>query len=181
MPRKRWRNRVTSYDVPVVDPTDRNAVEDHDLVRHALVDFDELAVLSGETRERLVADLVDAIRFVRAGVKAGKLGVSDKALAQQIFVSDIGRALERAGLPAKRWRKQYDNGGGESLFFQVAREVASVCGIALPQDLKLPGKRATGHRYGAMSPAMEATQTAELLARRRRLSDLGLRLKAAAP
>ena len=29
------------------------------LVRHALVDFDELAVLPSETREQLVADLVD--------------------------------------------------------------------------------------------------------------------------
>jgi hypothetical protein len=181
MPRKRWRNRITSYEVPIINPTDRNAVEDHHLVRHALVDFDELAVLSGETRERLVADLVDAIRFVRAGVKAGKCGVSDKALAQQIFVSDIGRALEKAGLPARRWRKQYDNGGGESFFFRVAREVADVCGIALPRDLKLPGKRAAGHRYGVMSPAMEAAQKVELAARRQRLSDLGLRLRTAPP
>jgi hypothetical protein len=181
MPRKRWRAGVTSYDVPVVDPTDRNAVEDHHLVRHALVDFDdELSVLSGETREQLVADLVNAVRFARCGVRAGRRGVSDRALAQQIFVSDVGRALERAGLPAKRWRKQYDNGGGESFFFRVAREIADVCGIALPQDLKLPGKRAAGHRYGVMSPAMETAQKAELAARRQRLSDLGLRLKTAA-
>ena len=33
-------------------------VEDHDLVRHVLVDFDELAVLPSEIREQLVADLV---------------------------------------------------------------------------------------------------------------------------
>jgi hypothetical protein len=181
MPRKRWRNKVASYDVPVVDPTDRNAVEDHHLVRHALDDFDEVSLLSGETRKQLIADLVDAVRFARCGVRAGKRGISDRALAQQIFVSDIGRALEKAGLPARRWRKQYDNGGGESFFFRVAREVADVCGIALPQDLKLPGKRAAGHRYGVMSPAMETAQKAELVARRRRLSDLGLRLTAAAP
>jgi hypothetical protein len=44
-----------------------------------------------------------------------------KALATD-FLSDVGRAIERAGLPAKRWRKQYDNGGGESFFFgQFAR------------------------------------------------------------
>jgi len=70
MPRKRRRTRLSSYDVPVINPKDRNAVEDHHLVRHALVDFDELAVLSSETREQLVADLVDAIRFARGGVKA---------------------------------------------------------------------------------------------------------------
>src|SRR2546430_1593148 len=123
MPRKRWRNRITSYDVPIINPTDRNANEDHHLVRHALVDFDELAVVSGEKPERLVPALVDAIRFVVAGVS----------------------------------------------------------GIALPQDLKLPGKRAAGHRYGVMSPAMETAQKAEVAARRQRLSDLGLRLKTAAP
>ena len=43
MPRKRWRVRLSSYDVPIINPEDRNAVDDHDLVRHALVDFDELA------------------------------------------------------------------------------------------------------------------------------------------
>ena len=46
MPRKRWLTRLSSYDVPKIDPNDRNAIEDRDLVRHALVDFDELAVLS---------------------------------------------------------------------------------------------------------------------------------------
>jgi hypothetical protein len=181
MPRKRWRTGLSSYGIPDIDPADRNAVEDHHLVRHALVDFDELAVLSSETREQLVADLVDAIRFARGGVKARKRGVSDKALAQQIFLSDVGRALERAGLPAKRWRKQYDSGGGESFFFRLAREVADVSGIALPQDLKLPGKRAAQHQYGVMSPAMKAAQDIELAARRQRLNKLGLRLKAAAP
>src|SRR5262245_21325122 len=129
MPRKRWRTRLSSYDVPVINPKDRNAVEDHHLVQHALVDFDELAVLSSEAHEQLGADLVDSMRFARAGVKAGKRGVSDKALAQQIFLSDVGRALERAGLPAKRWRKQYDSGGGESFFFRLVRELADVSGM----------------------------------------------------
>ena len=176
MPRKRWRTRLSSYKVVDIDPNDPVKVEDHFLVRHALVDFDELAVLSSETHEQLVADLVDSIRFARAGVKAGKRGVSDKAIAQQIFLSDVGRALERAGLPAKRWRKRYDDGDGpsvdapESFFFRLAREVAEVSGMALPQDLKLPGKRAAQHQYGVMSPAMKAAQKAELAARRQRLS-----------
>lgn len=170
MPRKHWRTRLSIYDVPTINPKDRNAVEDLDLVRHALVDFDELAVLSSETREQLAADLVDSIRFARGGVKAGKRGVSDKALSQQIFLSDVRHALERADLPAKRWRKQYDNGGGESFFFRLAREVAAVSGVALPQDLKLPGKRAAQHQYGVMSPAMKAAQEVELAARRQRLS-----------
>ena len=100
MPRKRWKYKVTFYDVPPVDPTGRQANTDEELIRHALVDFEELAVLPSEAYEQLVADLVDAIRFARSGVKAGRRGVSDKALAQQIFLSDVRRALERAGLPA---------------------------------------------------------------------------------
>jgi hypothetical protein len=187
MPRKRWRTRLSSYDIPIINPEDRNAVDDHELVRHALVDFEELAVLSSPVREQLVADLTDAIRFARAGIKAGKRGMSDKALAKQIFLSDVGRALERAGLPAKRWRKRYDHGDGpsvdapESLFFRLAREIADVSGMALPRDLKLPGKRAAQHQYGVMSPTMKAAQKVELAARRQRLSKLGLRLKTAAP
>ena len=181
MPRKRWRTRLSSYDIPIINPEDRNAVDDHDLVGHALVDFDELAVLSSPIREQLVADLTDAIRFARAGIKAGKRGMSDKVLAKQIFLSDVGRALERAGLPAKRWRKQYDNGGGESFFFRLSREVADVSGMALPKDLKLPGKRAARHQYGKLSPAMKAAQKAELRARQQRLSSLVARLKAVGP
>jgi hypothetical protein len=188
MPRKRWRVGLSSYDVPIINPEDRNAVDDHDLVRHALVDFDELAVLSSPVRERLIADLTDAMRFARAGIKAGKQGMSDRALAQQIFLSDVGRALERADLPAKRWRKRYDQGdkpsddAPESLFFRLAREIAHVSGLALPRDLKLPGKRAAQHQYGVMSPTMKAAQEAEVAAQQRqRLTKLGLRLKAVSP
>ena len=148
MPRKRWQARLSFYDIPVIDPKDRNAVEDHHLVRSVLVDFDELAVLSSESREQLVANLVRAICFARAGIKAGKRGVSDKVLTQQIIMSDIGRALEWAGLPPKRWRKQYDNGGGESFYFRLAREIARLAGIDLPMDLKLLAKRAAGYRCG---------------------------------
>ena len=164
MPRKRWRFPLSIYDVPVIDPKDRNAIADHDLVRSVLVDFDELAVLSSETREQLVVDLVRAIHVARCGVRAGKLGVSDKALGPQIFLSDVKRALERAGLPTTRWRKQYDNGGGESFFFRLAREVGEAAGIPLPVDLKLAGKQAAQIKYGVMSPTMEAAQNAELTA-----------------
>ena len=120
MPRKRWRARLSYYDDPVINPEDRNAVDDHDLVRHALVDFDELAVLSSEIREQLVADLVGAIWFTRAGVKPGNTA-SQIRTAIHIYMSDVRRALERAGLPAKRWRKWYDNGRGESFYFRLAR------------------------------------------------------------
>ena len=201
MPRKRRRNRLSIYDVPAndIDPNvpvnvranvkaGNRGVTDHELVRHALVDFDELGVLPENTKDQLVADLVDAIRFAHAGVKAGKRGVSDKALAQQIFLSDVGRALERAtGLPAKRWRKRYDDGdkpsddAPESFFFQLIRAVADVFGMAVPQDLKLAGQRAAQHQYGAMSPAMQKAQAVELAARRQRLSKLGRRLKSVAP
>jgi hypothetical protein len=158
MPRKRRLTRLSEYAVPKIDPNDRNAVEDNDLVRHALVDFDELSVLSSKIREHLVEDLVDSIRFARGGVNAGKRGIANDALAQQIFLSDIRRALETAGLSATRWRKKYDNGSGESFFFRLAREIAEVSGIALPKDLKLPGKRAAQHQYGLMSPIMKTAQ-----------------------
>jgi hypothetical protein len=161
MHRKRWRFPLSSYDVPKVDPNDRNAIEDCDLVRASLVDFDELAGLSDEIREKLIEDLVDSIGFARTGVKAGKRGVSNKALAQQIFLSDMRRALEGAGLPAKRWRKQYDNGRGESFFFRLAREIAEVGNIALPRDLKLPGKRAAEHKYGIKSQSTKVEQEDE--------------------
>lgn len=172
MPRKHWHTRLSSYDIPDIDPRDRNAVEDADLVRHALVDFDELAVLSPKAHEQLVADLVEAVGHRRCGVKVGKRGVSDEAAAQQIFLSDIGRALERAGLPVTRWRKRYDSGdrpdpdAPESFFFRFSRDLADAFGMPFPQDLKLPGKRASQHQYGVMSPAMKAAQEAELAAQR---------------
>jgi hypothetical protein len=189
MPRKHWRARLSSYDIPAndIDPNVPVPVEDHVLVRHALVDFDELSMLSPETKERLIADLVDAIRFARAGINAGKRGLSDKASAQQIFLSDVGRAVERAGVPAKRWRKRYDDGDGpgvdapESFFFRLAREVAEVCGMALPQDLKLTGQRAVKIQYGAISPAMKTAQEVELEERRQRLSKRRRRRKSVAP
>jgi hypothetical protein len=162
MPRKRWRFPLSVYNVPVIDPKDRNAIADHDLVRHVLVDFDELAVLSSETREQLIVDLVRAIHVARCGVEAGKRGVSDKALTLSVFLADVGQAMEKVGLPVTRWRKQYDDGRGESLYFRLAREVGEAAGILLPVDLKLLAKQAAQIQYGVMSPTIEAAQTAEL-------------------
>jgi hypothetical protein len=170
MPRKRWRTQASGYTVPKsgIDSKVPVPAGDYLLVQHALVDFDELSVLSTEAHQQLISDLVEALRFHRCGVKAGKRGVSDKASVQQIFLSDVARALEGAGLPVKRWRKRYDAGDGpsgdapESFFFRLAREVAEVSGIALSKDLKLPAKRAARHQYGVMSPVMKAAQDAEL-------------------
>jgi hypothetical protein len=106
MPRKRWRTPLFSYDIPVINPEDRNAVRDHDLVRLALVDFEELASLPIKTREQVVEDLVVSIWCTRCGVKARKRRVSDKASRQDIFLSCFRHALESAGLPAPRWRKR---------------------------------------------------------------------------
>ena len=186
MPRKHRHVRLSEYKIPPIDPENRNAVTDQDLVRHALVDFDEVAVLSDESRKQLVADLVDAIGFWRAGVKPGKRGLSEEKETQHIFTFDVGRALERAGLAATRWRKTYEGDGGpdpdapESFLFRLIRALGAAFGISLPKDLKLAGQRASELQYGAMSPAMEAAQAAELVARgRQRLGDLAVRLKAA--
>ena len=111
MPHKRWRARLSYHDNRIINPEDRNVVDDHHLVRHALVNFDELADLPDDIREQLAADLVGATRFWRAGVKPGKRGLSDEKEAQHIFFSDVRRALERAGLPATRWRKTYEGDG----------------------------------------------------------------------
>jgi hypothetical protein len=187
VPRKRWKYKFKSYDVTGIHPGDRRTNSDEELARAALVDLDEVAVLPDVVREQLIRDLVDAVRYARAGVEVGKVGVSNEATAQQVYMSDVARAMERAGLRPTRWRKRYDDGDGpsddapESLFFRLARAVADASDMALPQDLKLPGNRAAQHRYGLMSPAMEAAQRSELAARRQRLSSLERRLKAAAP
>jgi hypothetical protein len=173
MPRKRWLTRLSYYSV--IKPEDGDEVDDYDLVRATLADFEELADLPTATREQLVTDLVGAIGFWRAGVKPGKRGLSDEKEAQHIFISDVGRALERAGLPATRWRKTYEGDGPdidapESFFFRLARGLADAFGRALPKDLKLAGQRASKIQYGVMFPAMKAAQDAELAARRRRLA-----------
>jgi len=174
MPRKRWLTRLSYYSV--IKPEDGDEVDDYHLVRATLVDFEELADLPSATREQLVTDLVDAMKFWQAGVKAGKRGLSDKKEAQNIYLLKVGRDLERAtGLPATRWRKTYEGDGPdidapESLFFRLARGVADAFGMPLPKDLKLAAQRASKIQYGVMSPAMEAWQDTELAARRRRLA-----------
>jgi hypothetical protein len=185
MPRKR-KPKFSEYKIPPINPGDRQTVRDQDLVRATLVDFDEVAVLPDDIRERLVEDLVTASRFARGGIKAGKRHVSDKAMGKHVFMFDVGRALERASLSATRWRKTYegdhpDRNAPESLFFRLARALADAFGISLPKDLKLAGQRASKIKYGEMSPAMEAAQAAELVARaRRRFDGLVLRLKTCA-
>jgi hypothetical protein len=186
MPRKCRRTRLSSYDIPAINPEDRNAVDDHDLVRHVLVDFEELADLPDEVREQLVAELVIAIWAWRAGVKLGKRGLSDAKEAQHIYIADVRRALERAGLSATRWRKTYEGDGPdinapESFYFRVIRALGDAFGIPIPKDLMLATERASKIQYGVMSPAMEAAQAAELVARgRQRLGDLTVRLTACA-
>jgi alkylation response protein AidB-like acyl-CoA dehydrogenase len=148
MPRKRRKFVVSQCHVPLVDPADRRTASDADLVRHALVDFEELEVLPPPAHEQLIQDLVNAVRFARAGVKVRKKGVSDAKVAQQIFAADIAQAMRRAGLSTARWRKQYDNGGNESLYFRVLREIAEVSGLpAIPTDPKLLGQRAEKFQY----------------------------------
>jgi hypothetical protein len=191
MPRKRRHVGFSVFSQekndPLITPEDPKKVTDHDLVRATLVDLDELAVLPGDIRERLIEDLVFASRLWLAGVKPGKRGLSDEKEAQHIFISDVGRALGRTGLRATRWRKKYEGDGGpdvdapESFFFRLARELGDAFGRPLPKDLKLAGKRASEIQYGVMSPAMKAEQDALLLAAgRQRLVDLVVRLKACA-
>jgi hypothetical protein len=169
MPRKRRHVRLSEWKIPPINPGDRHAIEDCDRVRATLADFGELDPLPSEIREQLVSDLVGAIGFWRAGVKPGKRGLSDEKEAQHIFISNVGRALERADLPAKRWRKTYEGDGPdidapESFFFRLARGLADALGRTLPKDLKLAAGRASKIQYGMMSPAMKAAQAAELVA-----------------
>src|SRR4051794_21348846 len=112
MPRKRWLTRLSTHNIPKIKPNDPVRVEDDVQVRAVLHDFDEVALLSDVVRRQLISDLIDASSFARAGVKIGKRGVSDKAAAQQVFLSDVGRALQQAKLPASRWDKRYDRGDG---------------------------------------------------------------------
>lgn len=141
--------RFSEYNLPAIDP-----------LRDALAAFDELAV---NTHKQLIADLMAAISYALGGVKAGKRHVSDKALGRHIFLADIRRALERAGLPVKQWEK-HEYGGGESLYYQIAHAVADAFGLRLPQYLKPLALRAAQIQYDVMSPAMAAWQAAELAA-----------------
>jgi hypothetical protein len=202
MPRKRWRARLSEGPLircpdPKINPEACKAVTDHDLVRATLVDFkDEFAklpALSNETHNQLVENLVDSGRAARAGAKARKSHVTDKACAQDIFMSGFARALERAGLPATRWRKtgkqrkqrrdlipyagserpgkKHGNDRIESFYFRLARALAADFGLNLPQDLKRAGQRAAQVQYGVMTTAMETAQTAWKAAREKAAQD----------
>jgi hypothetical protein len=159
MPRKPRREKVSIWAVPTVDSADRNASSDREIVQFALVDFDELKALPTETREQLISDLVAAIGFFRAGLQVRKRGVSDRKVATQVLVADIGQALERAGVPAKRW---YDRAGRGSLYFRVVAEIAGELKMVVPKDLELAGQRAAGIEYGAVSKNMALAQALEV-------------------
>ena len=175
MPRKRWLTHLSISDIPTINPKDRNAVADHDLVRATLVDFEEAAVLPDEIRESLVEDLVAAGRIARGGLNARKHHVSNRAMGKHVFMGDVGRAMEGAVLPVKQWQKWYDigsdendNGSDESVYFRLAHALGDVFGLKLPKDLKPLARQAAQIRYGAMFPVMRAAQDAEKLSIRRR-------------
>jgi hypothetical protein len=163
------------------------SVEDRARVRRVLAGFDQLTQLPGNTCEQLVADLVIAVWAWRAGIDAEKRGLSNEKEAINIFISNVGHALEQAtGVAATRWRKTYDRGDGpdirapQSFHFQLIRALGNEFGIPIPKDLMRPTGRASEIRY-VMSPAMRAWQDAELVARaRRHLDDLAVRLKTCA-
>jgi hypothetical protein len=156
MPRKRWLTRLSCTSViKPKDGTDADLV----LVRTVLDKFEEVAALPGEVRDRLVGDLVDAIRFARAGIRAGQRHVSDRRIEGHIFLADIARTMTQAGLPVGRWSK-HDLGEGESLFYQVAHALAAAAGLQLPRTLKEPAAQAVRITYGVMSPTMKAAQAA---------------------
>jgi hypothetical protein len=177
MPSKHWLTHLAIAAIPAIDPKDRKAVADHDRVRATLVDFKKVAVLPSSTRDRLTEDLVAAGRIARGGLNARKRHVSNKALGKQVFMGDVKRAMEQAGLPVKWWQKWYDigsdeNDGGnnesESLYFQLAHALSDDFGLNLPKDLKPLARLAAQAEYGVMSPGMEIWQAAELVAQRRR-------------
>jgi hypothetical protein len=145
MPRKR-KPRFSAYGTSALD---RIAIRDR--VVAALEKFDAVRVLPDEARDRLIDHLVDAICFARGGIKAGRRHVSDRAMEKHVFISDVARALGRAGLPAARW--QHDHDDRESLLYRVAHALGGAFGLHLPQDLGPLAARATQIRYGEMPPA----------------------------
>ena len=131
-PKSPW----SGYEIPHVSPGDPNQNSIRELVKHALVDLDELAHLDDSQREGLEGDLVDAVGHFRAGLSAGKRGVSDEFLATAIFHNDVNRALETAGVPTTKWSRIHREDGYESVIDRVARAVGEVCSIDLPKDTK---------------------------------------------
>ncbi|MCP4304972.1 MAG: hypothetical protein GY788_08895 [bacterium] len=109
-----------------------------------MVDIDDVANLPDKTRQELIDDLVDAVGFWRAcRNRRTKDEPLNKSLAVSAFLHDVAEAMAAAGLPVKRWRKKYDNGGPESPYLRFARKVGEVCGIRIPCDQARPAKRAS--------------------------------------
>ena len=163
MPRKRWLTGFSCYGVRIKDPNeveDSNEVEgphevaDHDLirdlVRDTLLKFRKLADLPSETLEQLVEDLAAAIYRARGGVKARKRHLSDKASGKHIFMRDVWRAMEQAGLRVTYW-EMHEQGWGESLYYQIAHALSDVFGLHLPKDLGPLARWAAQIRHGKMS------------------------------
>lgn len=135
MPRKP-KSRWSSYTIPHIDRGDPSQNSIRELVRHALVDLDELAHLDDSQRDGLEGDLVDAVGHYRAGLSPGKRGGGkDKFLAKAIFHHDLNRALEAAGVPTVKWSRVHLD-GYESVIDRVARAIGEVCSIDLPADTK---------------------------------------------
>ena len=156
--------RLSAWKIPAIDPGDPDAVDDHGRVRYVLAYFDKV---SDEVREQLVVDLVPASRSACGGVDVRKRHKSNKAMGKHVFMSDVGSAMKRAGLPVTDWQK-HEEGGGESLYYQVAHALGDVFGLQLPQDLGPPAEQAKAAKITEeMSPAMRVWQDAELVRQRR--------------
>jgi hypothetical protein len=157
---------------------DQDRKTDRDNVRRLLVGFAELGSLPARVLQRLIEDLLVATYRARGGINARKRHRSNKAWGRHVYMADIGRAMKRARLPVKNWQ-HHDEGFGESFYYQVAHALATAFKIRLPRDLGPPAKSAAKIRYGKMSPAMMAAQLEELVALwRQRLGDLAVRLEA---
>jgi hypothetical protein len=135
------RARLSKILPPAVDP---------DRVARALDGFDGLAGLEATARKQLIADLVHAIGYARAGVDVGKRGVSNTATMQQIFIGDVARTLQMALKTV-----------GDDLLFGVVREIAHVGDIELPKGLKHAAKRAREIKYGASERAVQTVEPAD--------------------
>ena len=107
------------------------------LIDATLIDRDEFAAIEPDVRVGLVNDLEESVRRALVSYSFQRRGVSDKKNTASIFMSDIAASLEKAGIPAKRWRKIDDGSGRESLLFRLSRDLASDAGLKLPTDMKV--------------------------------------------
>jgi hypothetical protein len=119
------------------------------LIGGTLVDHDEFATLQPNVREQLIEDLEEAVRRTRTGYKFQRRGVSDRDMAASVFMNDIAAALQKAGVPATRWRKLDDGSDRESLLFRIVRDLAVDAGLNMPKDLKVIGQSSTQWKPGS--------------------------------